>query len=455
VNKAYKDISEKAKIPGFRKGKVPYQIIDNNYGKDYVLSEAANIAISGLYSEIIDGAELKPIDYPKVDIDGELKQDNPVNFVITIETEPDAIVSEYKGIPAEGYPTEATDKEVDDQIENLRNRFASLEPVEDGGPVEKMDIITIDFAGTIDGKEFKGGSYTDYVLEVGSGVLLKELEKGLIGMKKGEEKTVSAKMPKEVEDKDVAGKKAQFKLSVKEVKRKSLPEVDNEFLKNMGDFETAEDLKKFIKENLESQKKNARQNKIFADIVDNLVLNSKVDVPQIMIDNEVKELTHDFEHRLKDQNFTKEQYMEYLKITEDKINEDLKAKAVFNVKEYLIFNTLEKELKNKLIPSAEELESEKDKLLKSTKKEEDRKKIEDYLKTPAGEKNINASVTRKKLVDFLIENAKIKELSQEDLKKINEKEADSQEVSLNEEDAIEEFTEEEAIVQEILSENKE
>lgn len=455
VNKAYKDISEKAKIPGFRKGKVPYQIIDNNYGKDYVLSEAANIAISGLYSEIIDSTDLKPIDYPKVDIDGELKQDNPVNFVITIEAEPDAVLSEYKGIPADGYPTEVTDEEIDAQIENLRNRFASLEPVEDGGAVEKMDIITIDFAGTVDGKEFKGGSYTDYVLEVGSGVLLKELEKGLIGMKKGEEKTVGAKMPKEVEDKDVAGKKAQFKLSVKEVKRKSLPAIDSEFLKNMGDFETAEDLKKFIKENLEGQKKNARQNKIFADIVDNLVKNSKVDVPQIMIDNEVKELAHDFEHRLKDQNFTKEQYMEYLKITEDKINEDLKNKAVFNVKEYLIFNTLEKELKDKLIPTSDEIESEKDKLIKSTKKEEDRKKVEDYIKTPAGEKNVRASVTRKKLVDFLIENAKIKELTLDDLKKINEKEADSGEVNLDNEDAIEEFTEEEAIVQEILSENKE
>ncbi|MHB1254222.1 MAG: trigger factor [Candidatus Humimicrobiaceae bacterium] len=455
VNKAYKDISEKAKIPGFRKGKVPYQIIDINYGKEYVLSEAANIAISELYSEIIDSSNLKPVDYPKVDIDGELKQDTPVNFIVNIEIEPDAVLPEYRGISAEGYPTDVTDEEIDAQIENLRNRFASLEPVEDGGSVKKMDIITIDFAGTVDGKEFKGGSYTDYVLEVGSGVLLKELEKGLVGMKKGEEKTVSAKMPKEVEDKDVAGKKAEFKLTVKEVKRKSLPPIDSEFLKNMGDFETADDLKKFIKDNLEEQKKNARQNKVFSDIVDYLVNNSRIDVPQIMIDNEFKELAHDFEHRLKDQNFTKEQYMEYLKITEDKINEDLKNKAVFNVKEYLIFNTLEKELKDKLIPSLDELESEKDKLIKSTKKEEDRKKIEDYLKTPAGEKNVSASVIRKKLVDFLIENAKIKELTSDDLKKLNEKEADFSKADMEDKEAIEEYIEEEALVEEILSENKE
>ena len=453
IEKAYKEVSQKAKIPGFRKGKVPYQIIDINYGKEYVLSEAANIAISELYSEIIDNTDFKPVDYPKVDIDGELKQDNPVNFIITIEIEPDAILPAYKGISAEGYPTDVSDEEIDAQIENLKNRFASLEPVGEGDSVKKMDIITIDFAGTVDGSEFKGGSYTDYVLEVGSGVLLKELEKGLIGMKKGEEKTVGAKMPKEVEDKDVAGKKAQFKLTVKEIKRKVLPEIDSEFLKNMGDFETADDLKKFIRENLEAQKKNARQNKIFSDIVDFLVNNSKIDVPQIMIENETKELAHDFEHRLKDQNFTKEQYMQYLKITEEKINEDLKNKAIYNVKEYLIFNTLEKELRDKLTPSPDELESEKENLLKSTKKEEDRKKIEEYLKTSAGEKSINASATRKKLVDFLIDNAKVKELSLDDLKKINENKENLGTDETDAKEAIEEFIEEEALVEEILSEN--
>ncbi|MCL4378234.1 MAG: trigger factor [Actinobacteria bacterium] len=415
INAAYKDIAGKAKIPGFRKGKVPYQIIDINYGRDYVLSEAANIAISELYSDIIENSNLKPVDYPKVDVDGELNQDKPVNFNITVEVEPEAVLPQYISIPAEGYPTEVTEEEINQQIENLRNRFAALEPVTEGVSSKKSDIVTIDFTGTIDGKEFKGGTYKDYVLEIGSGVLLKEIEKALIGMKKGEEKTVSAKMPKEVEDKDIAGKKAEFKLIVKEVKRKSLPEIDSEFLKNMGDFETLEDLKKFIKENLEKQKKDARQNKIFSDIVNYLVENSKLDIPQIMIDNEVKELLNDFEHRLKDQNLTKEQYMNYFKITEDKITEDIKNKAVFNVKEYLIFNTLEKELKDKIEASAEEISFEKDKLLGSAKKDEDKKKIEDYLKTPTGEKNIIGSIKRKKLVDFLIENAKIKELSKNNL----------------------------------------
>lgn len=454
INAAYKDISGKAKIPGFRKGKVPYQIIDINYGKKYVLSEAANIAISELYSGIIESSDFKPVGYPKVDLDGELNQDKPVNFAITIEIEPDAVLPEYKGISVEGYPIEVTGEEIDEQIENLRNRFASLEPIGEDDAIKKMDNVTIDFTGTVDGKEFEGGSYNDYVLEVGSGVLLKEFEKALIGMKKGEETTVSAKMPKEVEDKNIAGKNAEFKLTVKEAKRKSLPAVDDEFLKNMGDFETADDLKKFIKENLGAQKKNARRNKIFSDIVNYLVENSKLDVPRIMIDDEVKELAHDFEHRLEDQNLTKQQYMEYFKINEDKISEDFKNKALFNVKEYLIFNTLEKELKDKFEPSSDELSSEKENLIKSTKKEEDRKKVEEYLKTPAGEKNVQASVRRKKLVDFLIDSAKINELSLDDLKKLSEKEKKAKKGKKDSFEEVEEFSKEESIVEELISESK-
>ncbi|MCL4386419.1 MAG: trigger factor [Actinobacteria bacterium] len=430
INTAYKNISEKAKIPGFRKGKVPYQIIDINYGKDYVLTEAANIAISELYSDIIESSNLKPVDYPKVDLDGELNQDKPVNFNITVEIEPDATLPDYIGVQAEGFPVEVTEEEVDKQVENLRNRFAALEPLGENDSIKNMDIVTIDFTGKIDEKEFEGGSSNDYVLEVGSCTLYKEIEDALIGMKKGEEKLISVEMPQELENKDIAGKKAEFKIKIKEAKRKTLPGLDSEFLKDIGDFETIEDLRKFIKENLEVQKKDFRRNKIFSDIVNYLVENSSIDIPQIMIDNEIKELKDDFERRLNEQNLTKEQYLEYFRINEDKINEDFRNKAIFNVKEYLIFNTLEKELKDKIEPTEEEILLEKENLIKSAKKEEDKKKVQDYLNSPSGGKNIIASVRRKKLVNFLIDNAKVKELTQEDLKKL---EKDESEVEKNKE----------------------
>ncbi|MDD3520582.1 MAG: trigger factor [Actinomycetota bacterium] len=420
LGKAYKDISEKAKIPGFRKGRIPYEIIDINYGKEYVLSEAANISISELYPEIIESSDIKPIDYPKVDIDGEIVENKPINFLITVDVEPEAEVAEYKGIKADGLPTDVEEEEINSQIENLRNRFASLEPIDENDVSKKNDIATIDFKGTIDGKEFEGGSYNDYVLDIGAGMLYKEIEEALVGLKKGEETNVSVKMPKEIENKEIAGKKAEFNLKMKEIKRKILPEVDEEFLKNMGDFENAEALKEFIKNNLKEQKENARQNKIFSDIVKYLVDNSKIDIPKIMIDNEIKELKHDFEHKLEDQKITKEQYLSYFNITEDKFEKDFEQRALNNVKEYIIFNTLENNLKKEIEPDAKEIEEEKERIIKNTAKAEDKKKLEDYFKTAIGEKNVKSSVRRKKLVDILIDNAKINEISAEELKKASE-----------------------------------
>lgn len=428
LNKAYKNISEKAKIPGFRKGKIPYEIIDLNYGKDYVLSEAANIAISNLYPEIIEDIDLKPIDYPKVDIDGEIVQNKPLNFLITVEVEPEAELSDYVGIEVEGFPVEVTDEEVDKQIENLRDKFAALEPIGETDVSKKGDIMTIDFVGTINGIEFEGGSSKDYVLEIGAGTLFKEIENALEGRKKGEEVKVNVKIPEEATDKDIAGKDAKFNINIKEIKRKVVPELNSEFLKDIGDFENIDSLRQFIRTNLEQQKKNLRRDKILSDIVDSLVKNSKIDIPDIMIENEIKSLKNNFEGELNSQKITKEQYLNYFNITEETFEENIKKEALINIKEYIIFNTLEKELNNKIEPTDDEIKAEKEDLINNLKKVEDKNKLKEYLDTPQGIKNVKSSVRRKKLIDFLIDNAKIKELSLEDIKKKAEEETAHSEI---------------------------
>lgn len=428
LNKAYKNISEKAKIPGFRKGKIPYEIIDLNYGKDYVLSEAANIAISNLYPEIIEDIDLKPIDYPKVDIDGEIVQNKPLNFLITVEVEPEAELSDYVGIEVEGFPVEVTDEEVDKQIENLRDKFAALEPIGETDVSKKGDIMTIDFVGTINGIEFEGGSSKDYVLEIGAGTLFKEIENALEGRKKGEEVKVNVKIPEEATDKDIAGKDAKFNINIKEIKRKVVPELNSEFLKDIGDFENIDSLRQFIRTNLEQQKKNLRRDKILSDIVDSLVKNSKIDIPDIMIENEIKSLKNNFEGELNSQKITKEQYLNYFNITEETFEENIKKEALINIKEYIIFNTLEKELNNKIEPTDDEIKAEKEDLINNLKKVEDKNKLKEYLDTPQGIKNVKSSVRRKKLIDFLIDNAKIKELSLEDIKKKTEEETAHSEI---------------------------
>jgi len=254
VNKAYKDISNKAKIPGFRKGKIPNQMIDLNFGKKYVLSEAASISISELYPEIIMGEDIKPIDHPKINIT-QLEEDLPLGFEVVVDVEPQPKLPAYKGIKATGLSVEVTEEEVEKQVDNIRNKFATLESVEDDKPAVKGDYATIDFTGKIDGKEFGGGSAEDYVLEIGSNTLFKEFEDTLIGMKKGDKKSVTITLPDNIENRKLTGKQADFDISIKEIKRKVLPEVDEDFLKNMGDYKDIGEFKDYIEGKLIEQKR--------------------------------------------------------------------------------------------------------------------------------------------------------------------------------------------------------
>ena len=215
---------------------------------------------------------------------------------------------------------------------------------------------------------------------------------------------------------------------IKEIKRKVVPELNSEFLKDIGDFENIDSLRQFIRTNLEQQKKNLRRDKILSDIVDSLVKNSKIDIPDIMIENEIKSLKNNFEGELNSQKITKEQYLNYFNITEETFEENIKKEALINIKEYIIFNTLEKELNNKIEPTDDEIKAEKEDLINNLKKVEDKNKLKEYLDTPQGIKNVKSSVRRKKLIDFLIDNAKIKELSLEDIKKKAEEETAHSEI---------------------------
>lgn len=408
INKAYKNISQKANIPGFRKGKIPHQLIDANFGKQYVLNEAASISISELYPHIINSANLKPIDYPKVNIT-QLKEDLPLGFEITIDVEPQAELPSYKGIEVTGLSTEVTDEEIEKQIENIRNRFATLEPASEDKAVVEGDYVTVDFDGRVEGKEFEGGKVEDYVLEVGSKVLFEELEKSLIGMKQGETKNVLVTLPHNIEDKNLAGKQAEYTVTLKEIKRKVVPELTEEFLKNIGDYKDVDEFKNYIKEKLVEQKKKIRRAKIIEDIFNYLLEHTKVDIPPVMIDNRVSQIKEDFKNALKSQKISKETYLKSLNITEEKLEEEIKQRAVREVKEYLIITALEKAEKNNIEPSDEEIKETKKAVLDNYQDKKDREKVKEFIESPEGEGDLISSIRRKKIFDFLVENAKIVE----------------------------------------------
>ncbi len=408
VSRAYKNISQKANIPGFRKGKVPYQVIDANFGKQYVLNEAANLSISELYPGIIQESEFMPITYPKVkviQIDG----DKPLEFEIELELEPELKLPRYKGLEVEAAPVGVSDEELEGQIDNIRKNFASLEPVDEKKPVAEGDYVTIDFDGTIDGNVFEGGSAQDYSLEVGSNTLFEGFEEALAGMKKGENKDITLVMPENIGNKNLAGKKAVFAITLKEVKKRVLPDIDKEFLKNLGEYKDEEDFRKNIRTNLEDQKERNRKGQIIGQIMGKVMEDIKEEIPAAMIGNRVQHIEKDLEEGLKKQKINKGNYLKAINITEAQFNEEISKRAVQEVKEYLVFKAMEKaEMKN-IEPSEKEIDEEKKNILERYKDEKESVKVKEYLEKPGGINELIVTLRRRKLIDLLITNSKIVE----------------------------------------------
>ena len=408
IAKAYKNISDKANIPGFRKGKIPYQVIDVNFGKKYVLSEAASLLISELYPDIIAESGLKPIDNPRVKIT-QLQEDLPLVFEVELELEPEIQLPDYKGIKVTGLSTDVSDQELENQINDIRNNFATLEPAEDNKPISKGDYVTLDFDGEIEGKKFEGSSAKDYLLEVGSNTLFPEFENSLVGMKKGEKKSITLALPDNIQNKQLAGKKVNFGVFIKEIKRKVLPEIDKDFLKNFGDYKDADSFKNSIKKRLIEQKENNRKGKIIGEIFSHIIDKMKSDIPSAMVTNRLEQINKNIDEGLEKQKIKRGDYLKAINVTEDKLNQEIRERAIREVKEYLIFKALEKAEKKNIEPSEDEIKKEKDDIIKRYKEEDYTKKIKEFLQKPEGKETVKQTIKRKKIIDLLVRNSKVVE----------------------------------------------
>ena len=406
IGKAYKNISQKANIPGFRKGKIPYQIIDANFGKQYVLNEAASISISELYPDIVMESNLKPIDYPKIKIT-QLAEDLPLGIEIELELEPEVELPGYKGIKVTGLSADVSDQELEQQINNIRNNFAALEPVEDDKSISKGDYVTMDFDGEIEGKAFEGSSAEDYLLEVGSNTLFAGFEDSLIGMKKGVRRNIVLTLPENIKNKDLSIKQASFRIFIKEIKRKVLPEINDEFLKNLGDYKNADDFKDSIKKSLIKKKESARREKIIGEIFNHIMDNTKFNVPNAMVDDRIKQINEEIDEGLKKQKIDRDNYLKAMNITEDKLSKEIKERALREVKEYLVFKALEKAEKKNIEPSGDEIKKEKDDIISRYKKEEDIKRIREFFENTEGNKTLTQTIKRRKIIDLLIGSARV------------------------------------------------
>ncbi len=341
LDEAFRKNSGKIKMPGFRNGRVPRNVIEKTYGEGVFYDEAFNIVAEKEYVAAIEENNLEVVSHPEVNID-EIGKDKDLVFSIEVYTKPEAKLKQYKGLEIEKVNTEVIDEDVKAELDNIRNRNARLVAKEDGA-VENGDIANIDFEGFLDGVAFEGGKAEKYDLEIGSGSFIPGFEEQLVGMKAGEEKDITTTFPENYGNQDLAGKETIFKIKLHEIKKKELPELDDEFAKDVSEFDTLEEYTKSVKERLEKARETQAKAEKETKAVDALCENVEVEIPEPMVHSQIHQMIHEFEQNLAYQGMTLEQYKQILNIDDKALHEQFEASAVKDIKLKLALEIILKE----------------------------------------------------------------------------------------------------------------
>ena len=378
-NKQKKNIS----IPGFRKGKVPRQMIEKMYGPEVFYDDAANQLIPEAYGKVYDEEDLEIVSQPKIDI-VQIEKGKPFIFTAEVALKPEVTLGEYKGLKVEKISNRVTQKEIEAKL------------VED----QDKDEVVLDFEGFVDGVAFEGGKGENYPLTIGSGAFIPGFEEQLIGANLEEEKEVNVKFPEEYHAKDLAGKEAVFKCTVHEIKVKELPELDDEFASEVSEFETLDAYKADIKAKIKEQKIAEGKRKQEDKAVEEAVANAQMDIPDAMVDTEVRQMANDFAQRLQQQGLTLDQYFQFTGMTAEKMTDELKPQALKRIQTRLVLEAIVK---------AENIEISDEKIDEEIQKMADAYKMEaDKLKEFMGEKEkeqMKLDMAVQEAVTFLVDNA--------------------------------------------------
>ncbi len=370
LQQAYLKERKRISLPGFRKGKVPRQVIEKMYGPEVFYDEAANHMISEAYGKAYDECELEIASQPKVEI-VQLEKGKPFIFTAEVAVKPEVALGEYKGLKVDKVSVEVTDEEVDAEIEKERERNARTVDVTDRA-VQDKDQITLDFEGFVDGTAFEGGKGEDYPLTIGSGAFIPGFEDQLIGAEIGKETEVKVTFPEEYQAKELAGKEAVFKCTVKTIKVKELPELDDEFASDVSEEgETMEEYKAEVRGKLKERKEREAKDKKENQVVEQAVANAEIDLPEPMVDLQARQMADDFARRIMQQGMTLEQYFQFTGLSEEKMMEELKPQAEKRIRTRLVLEAIvaaenievsDERLEEELKKMAEAYQMEVDKL---------------------------------------------------------------------------------------------
>jgi trigger factor len=340
MKKAYTKNAKQFNIPGFRKGKAPMNIIKKHYGEGVFYEDAINFCCDDTYPEVLKEHNIKPVDYPQIDI-VQIGEGKDFVYTATVIVVPEVQLGEYKGLEVTKPVYEVKDEEVENELKSMQQKNARVETKEEG-TVAKGDIAVIDFKGFVEDKAFEGGEGTNYELEIGSGSFIGNFEDQLIGLNKGDSKDVNVTFPEEYGREDLNGKEATFKVTINDIKVKELPALDDEFAKEVSEFDTLDELKADSKKKMQEVNESRAKREYEEAVLEAVCANAKVDIPSVMIDKEIDNMLKDLEMRLQYQGLDLQTYYQYTNNTEEKVREYMKETADKRVKTDLVIEEIAK-----------------------------------------------------------------------------------------------------------------
>ena len=401
IEGAYQKNKSKISVPGFRKGKVPRQMIERMYGKEVFYEDAVNALIPEAYEKAVDECEEEIVSSPKIEVE-QVEAGKPFIFTAEVALKPEVKLGKYKGVKVEKADTEVTDEEVDKEIDKERESNARNIDVTDRA-VKDGDIVTLDFEGFVDGTAFEGGKGENYPLTIGSGTFIPGFEEQLVGAEIGKETEVNVTFPEDYQAEDLKGKAAVFKCTVKEIKEKELPTLDDEFASEVSEFETLAEYKADIRGRLEERKAKAAREAKEAAVIEEIIKDSDMEIPEAMIETQQRQMIDEFAQRIQMQGLTLEQYFQFTGASYDQMIEQVKPQAEKRIQSRLVLEAVA--AAEKIEATEEDYEEELKSMAEAYQMEVE--KVKELLPEKSVQQ-IKEDIAVKKAAEFVVDNAKEK-----------------------------------------------
>ena len=398
IQKSYLRQRGKVNIPGFRKGKVPRQVMEKMFGVEVFYEDAANTLIPDAYAKAYDEADIDIVSQPSIEVT-QIEKGKPFIFTAEVAVRPEVKLGEYKGVEVDKFSNRVTAKEIDAKLEEERNKNARTVNVE-GRPVQKDDEVVLDFEGFVDGVAFDGGKGENYSLTIGSGTFIPGFEDQLVGVEAGKEVEVNVTFPEDYHEESLKGKPAVFKCTVHEIKAKELPELDDEFASEVSEFDTLEELKADIKTKIKEQKnaegKSAQQDQA----LDTIIAATEMDIPDAMVETEARQMVDSFGQRIQQQGLTMQQYMQFTGLDNEKMLEEMRPQALKRIQTRLVLEAIV--AAENIVTSDERLDEEIAKMAEMYSMEADQ--LKSYMGDTEKEQ-MKKDIAVEDAVQFILDNA--------------------------------------------------